>query len=220
MNATIEATPASVRKLDGKIEALAPDCLRRRVLEALRQFRASWVELGRFLNEVAYGGDYKEWGYDDFEVYCARELGLKKPTVQKLMISYNYMKKYEAGRLAGLEDGVETGEIVPDYQTVELLDRVRRTENVSDEEVGGLHRRAFTEADGDETALRKELRDKLKPPAARADHIDGGESRRREMAEILKTARHLRRLLSAAKSVPGGLRDRLEQGLTELEALD
>ncbi len=115
-----EAVPVPVRKVESRMAELDPDSQRYRVLSALRQFRASWIELGRMLNEVVYGGDYKEWGYDDFEVYCARELGLKKPTVQKLMISYNYMKKYEAKRLVNHEDGVDKDAApILDYQTVE-----------------------------------------------------------------------------------------------------
>ncbi len=218
MNASTEQSPAPVRRVEARIAGLEEGSLRWRVLTALKQFRASWVELGRFLNQVAYGGDYKEWGYDDFEVYCARELGLRKPTVQKLMISYNYMKKYETQRLRSLEEdagGEAAG--APDYQTVELLDRVRRAEDLDDDEAEELHRRVFSDDDAeDETALRKELRQRLKPPAATADHIDAG---RAELARVVRAARELRKAMSATGAVPEGLRERLEQALIEVEAL-
>lgn len=59
----------------------------------------------------------------------------------------------------------------------------------------------------------------IKPPVT-ADHIDEANRRRRaERAAILKLA-HLRRRVAAAASIPGGLRERLEQALVELEALD
>lgn len=212
---------ATMRKIDAKLENLEPGSLRHQVLASLRQFRASWVELGRLLNEVVYGGDYKEWGYDDFEVYCARELGLKKPTVQKLMVSYNYMKKYESNRLRDYEDNASgpLTSAIPDFQTVELLDKVRRQEKLPDDAIGELHRRAF-DGDTEEPELRKELRQCLRPPLDESTMTDVSDHRKRELAAILKLSRELRRRLTQTKAVPGGLRERIEQCLVELEALD
>ena len=218
-----DAVPAPVRKVESRMAELDPDSQRYRVLSALRQFRASWIELGRMLNEVVYGGDWKEWGYDDFEVYCARELGLKKPTVQKLMISYNYMKKFEATRLVNHEDGVDKDAApIPDYQTVELLDRVRRRDAMPDDQMEDLHRRAF-DGEGEEPEFRRELRMMLTPASSASDKIKA--ERQATLAQILKAARELRRRISmstdfASTIIPGGLRERLEQILIELEAMN
>lgn len=214
-------TTDGVKRIDDRLEKLEPGSLRHQVMTALRQFRASWVELGRLLNEVVYGGDYKEWGYDDFEVYCARELGLKKPTVQKLMISYNYMRKYESRRLHDYEDDASgpVATSIPDFQTVELLDRVRRRDDAPGERVAELHRRAF-EGEAEEPELRKELRRCLRPDADEGAIHDANASRKSELGGILRVARELRRRLSMSKAVPGGLRERIEQCLVELEALD
>lgn len=214
----------SMKKIDDKLDRLEPGSLRHQVLSSLRQFRASWVELGRLLNEVVYGGDYKEWGYDDFEVYCARELGLKKPTVQKLMVSYNYMKKYESKRLedfetATPEDSGNFSRTIPDFQTVELLDKVRRRDRLPEEEMGELHRKAF-DGEVEEPELRKELRQALKPHLDEAAMREGADNRKQELTNILRLARELRRKIAMAKSVPGGLRERIERCLVELEALD
>ncbi|MCC8190069.1 MAG: hypothetical protein LIP77_05440 [Planctomycetes bacterium] len=216
-------TSSSMDKIDARLHSLPPGSLRHQVMTALRHFRASWIELGRLLNEVVYGGDYKEWGYDDFEVYCARELGLKKPTVQKLMISYNYMKKYESKRLHDFEDDREPAAAaeIPEFQTVELLDRVRRREELSEDQVNELHRRAFA-GEADEPELRKELRQALRPPPPDEGAMEtGAENRRRELAGILRLSRELRRrLVQSGSTIPGGLRERLESCLVELEALD
>lgn len=212
---------ASVKKIDDKLERLDPDSLRYQVLSSLRQFRASWVELGRLLNDVVYGGDYKEWGYDDFEVYCARELGLKKPTVQKLMVSYNYMKKYESRRLQDFEeeDNGAMAANIPDFQTVELLDKVRRRDSLPEEEIGELHRKAF-DGDVEEPELRKELRQFLKPRLSEEAMQESADGRRRELAGILRLARDLRRKIISTNAIPGGLKERIERCLVELEALD
>ena len=214
-------TVSSMKKIDSRLDQLQPGTLRHQVMTALRQFRASWVELGRLLNEVVYGGDYKEWGYDDFEVYCARELGLKKPTVQKLMVSYNYMKKYESDRLTDYEDDTDRNAPpeIPDFQTVELLDRVRSRTEMPEEKISELHRRAF-EGEGEEPEFRRELRQALKPQLSDPEMQERGAARKSELAGILRSARDLRRRLMASDAVPGGLRERLEQCLVELEALE
>ena len=214
-------TTSSVKKIDARLDQLQPGSLRHQVMTALRQFRASWVELGRLLNEVVYGGDYKEWGYDDFEVYCARELGLKKPTVQKLMVSYNYMKKYESKRLHDYEDDADkvAAPEIPDFQTVELLDRVRSRSEMPEERVNELHRRAF-EGEGEEPEFRRELRQALRPQMSDSEMRDRGDKRKSELTAILRAARELRRRLVDSNVVPGGLRERLEQCLVELEGLE
>ena len=209
---------AAINRIDKQMENLDPECLRAQVLASLRQFRSSWVELGRLLTDVAYGGDYKEWGYVDFEVYCARELGLKKPTVQKLMVSYNYMRSNEPDRLKAYDEAGAGGmpPEIPDYQTVELLHRLRENDSLDEETKNDFHRRAFTgEDDGD---LRKELRENLRPDAGEIDQANT--NRKKELTDILRTARALRRKLAHTRAIPGGLKDRLEQILVELEALD
>ncbi len=214
-------TSTSVDKIDARLGKLDPGTLRHQVMLALRQFRASWIELGRLLNDVVYGGDYKEWGYDDFEVYCARELGLKKPTVQKLMISYNYMKKYESKRLHDFEDDKEKAAVsgIPDFQTVELLDRVRRREEMPEEKMEELHRKAF-ESDAEDPEIRREIRQYLRPQSTESEMEMGAANRKSELAGILRIARELRRKLATTHAVPGGLRERIERCLVELEALD
>ena len=206
-----------IAKIDKQLEGLSPESLRYQVLVSLRKFRSSWVELGKYLTDIAYGGDYKEWGFDDFEVYCASELGLKKPTVKKLMVSYNYMKSYEPDRL---RDGSveEKGYDVPDYQTVELLKKARERDDIEDEEKEELHRMAF-DSNADEGVLRKEIRDRMHP--VDPDDIDRANfNRRREIEGLLRVARSLRQKLSEAKSVPDGVKNRIEEALLELEALD
>ena len=208
---------ATISRIDKKLQDLPPDSLRPKVFVALKHFRSSWVELGRLLTEVAYSKAYVEWGYDDVEVYCARELGLKSPTVKKLMLSYNYMKAREPGRLEDFEEkGVDAAGNIPDYQTVDLLHRASNNPEIDDQTKDRFHRMAF-DGEAEEGDLRKQIRDQLRSPG----DIDAANTdRRREIEGILRTARALRRKIAVSHHVPEGLRDRLEQILVELEALD
>ena len=214
---------ATLAAIDKKLDRLEPGSLRHNILAALRQFRASWVELGRLLNDVALGGDFKEWGYDDFEVYCARELGLKRPTVQKLMVSYTYMKKHEPKRLRAFEDADDDAlaPAIPDYQTVDLLNRARGA-GIDDKRAADFHARAFAgeATDETETILRKELRESLRPARSEAEMQDRSAARKQELARIQRLGRELRVLLAHTRTVPDGVKGRIDTALMELEALD
>jgi hypothetical protein len=209
----------TLKKIDAKLDNLDPESLRYQVLISLRKFRSSWVELGRLLTDVAYGGDYKEWGYDDFEVYCARELGLKKPTVNKLMLSYRYMQKKEPDRLGQYEkwDGDGVPPDMPDYQTVGLLQKVDDRDDIDNESKNRFHSLAFDEG-AEETSLRKEIRNAI----AVAEERDMGEEqvKAKELGDIRRTSRVLRKKLAESRYVPMGLRERFEALLGELEAVE
>jgi hypothetical protein len=211
---------SAIAKIDMKMRDLPPDSTRYQMLAAVRAFRSNWVEVGRLLNEVALGGDYKDWGYADFDLYCSRELGLKKPTVQKLVLSYNYMKRHAP---EWLEPGADLAFDVPDYQTVELLERAEKNPHLSDDDREEFHRRAFVSwEDGaeplDETALRKEIRARA---AADPAAIERANARRGQSLAPIKTlSRRLRELLANTSAVPEGLKRRLEETLCEIEELD
>ena len=207
-----------IQKIDTQLGELPPDSLRFQILLALKKFRASWVNLGKHLTDVAYGGDYKEWGYDDFEVYCASELGLKKPTVKKLMVGYNYMKSYEPERLVEAIDN--KGATLPDADTVKLLWDARGRADIEEEDKEELHRFAF-ESGIDQQVIRKEIKARIKPKELFSDTEmeQAGILRTKEIKAILTMSRKLRDRLYEAKSVPEGIVQRAEKVLLELEAL-
>lgn len=209
-----------IERIDRKLAELDPASVRYQILVELRKFRSSWVGLGRLLTDIAYGGDYKGWDHDDFEVYCARELGLKKPTVKKLMVSFNYMKSYAPERLENADESA--GYDVPDYQTVELLKKARDREDIPEEEKEELHRLAF-DAQTECGVLRKEIRTRLAAGVGGGDvdEIDQSNTDRRALLQkLLKQGRTVRQTIAAAKFVPESVRDRVDQALLELEALD
>lgn len=210
---------STLNKIDSKLETLDPESLRYKVLVSLRRFRSSWVDLGRLLTEVAYGGDYKDWGYDDFEVYCARELGLKKPTVNKLMLSYKYMQKKEPDRLAKHEewDGQGVPPEVPDYQTVELLHKASERDDLDSSEKERFHQLAFDDH-AEEGALRKEIREAML--TAEEGSMSEEKARFRELNDLRRTCHVLRKKLADSRHIPMGLRERFEALLAEIEAFE
>ncbi len=81
-------------------------------------FKRSWVELAGALSAVREGGAYQSWGYDDLLSYCASELGLRRATVDKLLVSYATLNKHAPRRLESDEEGA-----IPSYQALDYFAR-------------------------------------------------------------------------------------------------
>ncbi len=209
-------TTATERRLESKIATLPPESLRYKILVAVRHFRASWVALAKLLHQVAYDNTYRQWGYEEFDLYCAQELGLKRPTVKKLLLSYNYMQQHEPERISSYEQGGKADSYIPDYQTVALLQQAYENRELDEEIRRAFHSRAFA-ADSDEGALRKEIRANLKEADAHSRSAE--ETQRIALRQLLSAARMLRRRLSSCRFVPTDLRERCEQALAEIEDL-
>jgi hypothetical protein len=94
-------------------------------LDALRcaqQFKRSWVDLAGKLVAVRRSRSHEAWGYEDFYVYCAEELQLRKPTVDKLTISFSTLERVAPQVLNW--DGV--AKTIPSYEAVDYLSRAMR----------------------------------------------------------------------------------------------
>ena len=210
----------TLRKIDMQMKELNPESIRYQVLVSVRLFRSTWIDLGRLLTEVAYGGDFKEWGYDTFEAYCGAELGLKKPTVKKLMVSYSYMQRNEPERLKVYEESDDNTAPpdIPDYRTVELLQKAHENESFDEAQKEHFHRLAFDGGE-EEGTLRKEIRGALSSTHDSSD-ISPDVMLKREFNDLRKSCRILRQKLADSRIVPEGLRGRFETLLRELEALE
>ncbi len=85
----------TLRNIERKMETVEPGSLRYNVLEAVKNFKSSWIGLGQIIYTVYKDKMFKEWGYLTFEAYCKTELGLQKQTASKLLHSYYFLEKHE-----------------------------------------------------------------------------------------------------------------------------
>lgn len=114
------AVPPATEKIEALLARLEQTGAEPRRLEALRstqRFKRSWVELAEILVEIRRDKAYERWGYEDFHVYCAQELHLKRATVDKLTISFSTLKRLAPQVLQW--DGVERE--LPSLQAVDYF---------------------------------------------------------------------------------------------------
>ncbi len=169
------------------MQELDPESDRYRVLATAKRFKSSWVELGEKLLLVQREGAFRQWGYESFEEYCAREIRIQKPTAQKLTLAYRYLEQEEPELLARRTEIKP----LPDYRSVDLLRQAREEKGFSQEEYAQLRQAVVEEERSHPTVLKrfKEV------DALRGEEPDGASS--------LKAARNAaKRLGSALEALP------------------
>lgn len=118
---------SSVEKIATRIEELPEGSPRRRILEAARRYKASWVELARLLVQVKRDESWREWGHASFERYCTSELFIRKQTAEKLLASFGFLERHEPALAR------PRGEArAPPFEVIEVLSRAEAAGRLSE----------------------------------------------------------------------------------------
>ena len=151
-----ETKTKSLRNIEEKMESLDSGSLRYHILESAKNFKRSWIELGRSLYTVWKDKMYKEWGYANFDIYVSREIGIRKQTAMKLLKSYYFLEKEEPQYLkADYADASKAAQI-PSYESVDIL-RLAKNKKVLDvDDYNNLKKEIF-EKGRDAQELKKDL---------------------------------------------------------------
>lgn len=145
----------SIRNIEEKIEGITDDSFRRHVLESARDFKTSWIELGRALYAVWKDKMFKAWGYTTFDAYTAREIGIRKQTAVKLLKSYYFLEKEEPQYLASDNTGAEAA-AAPTYESVNLLRLAKNNKDIDSRDYDKLKKEVF-EKGKDAREIKKDL---------------------------------------------------------------
>ncbi len=108
-----------IDELAALLEKTGGDAQRLEVVRRTQKFKRSWIELAEALTKVRATKGYSRWGFEDFYDYCARELTLKRATVDKLTISYSTIQTHAPEVLEW--DGV--AKAIPSYDAVDYFSR-------------------------------------------------------------------------------------------------
>ncbi|MDD5120174.1 MAG: hypothetical protein PHR84_02555 [Candidatus Omnitrophica bacterium] len=151
-----ETRPKSLRSIEEKMEALDIKSLRYHVLESAKNFKCSWIELGRSLYSVYKDKMYKEWGYLNFDVYVSREIGIRKQTAMKLLKSYYFLEKEEPQYLKDDYADAAKPASIPSYESVDILRQAKNKKGLDEEDYRNLKKEIF-EKGKDAAEVKKNL---------------------------------------------------------------
>ncbi len=198
------------------IGQITDETLRRGVLQHAKDFKISWVKLGQALYSVWNDKIYKLWGYEKFEDYTEKEIGLKKQVAMKLLKTYYFLESEEPAYLKQeYSESTEAGKI-PGYETVNALRLAKNRKELPKEEFDRLKEAVF-EKGKDATLIRKDLTTLMK----QRKELDPDEEREKRnvaaIRKLLNAIRSFKKDMEVLKVAPVELLNQAETLMHKLE---
>lgn len=209
--------PKSLEGIEKKLEEMNPESLRYHILENAKSFKTSWIELGRALYTVSKDKLYKEWGYTSFEVYTAKEIGIRKQTAMKLLRSYYFLEKEEPAYLK--EEYVKQADAsrIPGYEAIDVLRQAKNKKSLDENDYSNLKKEIF-EKGRDAREVKKDLTSLIRERA----ELEPEEAReKRKFATVRRFVGLLKSIkeeMEIAKLLPAGLIKEAGELISKLEA--
>ncbi|HPH67212.1 MAG TPA: hypothetical protein PLF40_15765, partial [Kofleriaceae bacterium] len=173
------------RQMEDRMHAVSDDPIRADVLAKARTFKRSWLELAECLSQCQAKQWWRDWGYDDFDSYCKKELHLRTNTVAKLLGSYRFL---ETAAPRVIDRAREQEGPIPSMAAVNFVAKATERGAADEETIATMHRVAFEE--GVEAPL---LSKRFKEAAFPINERERAESQR---SMIAQTARKLAALVA------------------------
>ncbi|MCM8797447.1 MAG: hypothetical protein NC923_06205 [Candidatus Omnitrophica bacterium] len=146
----------SIAQIEEKMTNIEKGSFRYQVLEYAKQFKASWVGLGRALYSVWKDKYYKEWGFVTLDAYASKEIGIRKNTVMKLLRSYYFLEKEEPQYVSSDFTLSASPATIPSYESVDLL-RLAKNKKVLDKDDYAYIKKEIFEDGKDYATVKKDL---------------------------------------------------------------
>ena len=206
----------SLEKIEHQMEGIDKNSLRYHVLENVKNFKTSWIELGRDLYTVWRDKLYKEWGYSSFDNYTAKETGIRKQTALKLLRSYYFLEKEEPQYLKqDMNDPADTA-MLPTYEAVDVLRLAKNKKILDANDYNGLKKSVF-EKGKDVRELKKDLcslirqRQELEPKEA------WEKKRQAQLRRLVSVLKSLKNEVEISKTLPQDIIKDLNSIIFKLE---
>ncbi|MDD3296924.1 MAG: hypothetical protein PHU64_06135 [Candidatus Omnitrophica bacterium] len=192
------------------------EAIRGKVLQSARDFKDSWRNLAQALQFVWKDKLYKDWGYETFDQYTAREIKVRKHTAMKLISSYSFLEK-EAPRYLLENDSASSKDvqIAPSYEAVAALQRAKKNLDESDYE--NIKKEIFEEGK-DAGQVKKDLTALI---LKRRKEVDPENERIKEnriaINRFLGVLRAFRRDIGMLKLLPGHISKDIDSLIAKIE---
>jgi hypothetical protein len=205
-----------IRNIERKMEDVSEDSMRYKALESARDFKTSWIGLGQTLFTVWKDKLYKEWGYQEFETYALKEIGIQKQTALKLLKSYSFLEKEEPLYLERNLSKEAEPAVVPTYESVDVLRLAKDRKDLDTEDYARV-RKYVLEEGKDAGYVKKDLACIIKE---RSD-IDPDELAEKKRLTLLKrllsVLRSVKTELKASKNLPQGIMKEVDALIRNVE---
>ncbi|RMG19818.1 MAG: hypothetical protein D6729_04330 [Deltaproteobacteria bacterium] len=203
----------ALEAIERRMKEVPPGSYRYQVLATARDFKNAWIELGHELTKVRDGKLYKEWGYEDFESYCERELHIRKATAHKLTATYGFMQRREPELLREAHARPEVRAELPEFEVVEVLSRAEERGQIGDANYAAVRERVFGEAPVTPVGLSRLINRDYPPPPAPEPPPE------KVLERLARTMRRVADEAGRSSVVPPALASRAEALAADFESL-
>ncbi|MDP2652681.1 MAG: hypothetical protein Q8Q08_01475 [Candidatus Omnitrophota bacterium] len=192
------------------------DLLRTQILKFTKDFKTSWVSLGQSLYSAWKDKLYHAWGYDKFEYYTERELGLKKETALKLLKTYLFLEQDEPAYLTE-EFQEQRGPVkVPGYESINLLRLAKQKKELNRDDY--LHLKGEIFEKGKDTSLvRKDLTALIKERKIVDPDEERDKRNKAALQRFLNAVRAFKKDMESLKLSPAQLIEDADRLMKKLE---
>jgi hypothetical protein len=200
---------------DFSLSEMDADSLREHVLMVTKDFKNSWRNLAKVLQTVWKDKVFKQWGYETFDQYTAKEVHIRKHTAMKLIRSYQFLEKEGPAYISSDYDSQENSE-VPSHETVYTLQRAKK--NLSDEEYQKVKKDVLKEKKDigqvkkDLTALILRRRKDINPDQERTRVA------RVAISKFISTLRSFKQDIETLQILPENIADEISRLIQSIEA--
>ncbi len=206
----------SMKNIEEKMQGVDESSLRYHVLQSAKDFKTSWVALGRSLYTVWKDKLYKDWGFNTLEGYTSKEIGIKKLTAMKLLRSYYFLEKEEPQYLS--QEYAESAQpsTVPTYESVDLLRKAKNNKVLDSQDYLNLKKDIF-EKGRDTQVVKKDLTNLIR----QRKEIDPEETTAKERSGVMKrylsVLKNMKKEIEITKLLPHSLLKETEILINKLE---
>lgn len=194
----------SLERIEERMGTVEEGSLRYRILQSVKSFKTSWIELGQALYTVWKDKLYKEWGYLTFDAYTSKEIGIRKQTALKLLKSYYFLEKEESVFLK--QEYIESKDpaTVPSYESVNML-RLAKNKNILDTDSYDKLKTDVLEKGKDASEVKKDLTSIIR----QREELEPEEARKKKKVMVIRrylsTLKSLRRDIEFSKMLSAGI---------------
>ena len=195
------------------------DDVRAKLVVYAKDFKKSWVLLGQFLHAVYEDKLYHSWGFEKFEDYVEKELGLNKNVCQKFLKTYIFLENEEPNYFEDKYAEERPAVQVPGVDELNVLRLAKRNKEVSDTDFNRLKKAVF-EKGKMAGGVRQELTSLIKE----RKEIDPEEQREKvkqdSIRRVLSSLKTFTKDMATTKLVPYNIIEAAEEFIEKLEAIE
>ena len=209
----------SIIDIERRMEDMDMDMesLRYHVLQNAKSFKTSWIDLGQALYNVWKDKLYKDWGYQEFDSYASKEIGIRKETALKLLRSYSFLEKEEPKYLKKEYNDAAEADVIPSYESVDVLRKANQNKNVGREDYARIKKYVLNDGK-DAKEVRKDLTQMIK----RNEELDPEDARKKKQEILVKrfisVLRSVSREIRLTKALPAQIAKEADSLIVKIES--